>query len=614
MKLYFALTFLSLIFLGELTYANIQTKIDSLENSLITISVEKKPDLLIKLARSYWRISQDKTREYAEEAFQLAKETNNKTAEANVSIVLSSFYIFSSIEKAEEYAKNALALGKELELSNVEIGALVNIGVIHYNQGKKEKAIDYYQKALDISIAAENHKKSALIYSNIGTAYKDLAEYEKAIDLLQNSIDIREKIEDKTGLAFSLHMIGIIYKEWGNNEEALKYYKESLLIKEEIGDKYGTIFSMNALGQIYNENQEYHKALESFQKALQLSEAMNNKRIIAGALNNIGAAYNSLGEYSKALVYYEKSIKIKEQLNDNEGKISSLENIGQVYLAQKKYTKALQFFNKSLDISENNNIGISEMNAYKHLSKVYSQMGNKSKAFKYFKQYNEIKDSVFSAEKHEQIVEMQTKYETAKKENEIVILNAEKKAKDIALRQQKLYTTSLASGLMLVFVFFIILAFQYKQKQTAYKNLVQKNMELIRNEDKSIDKYQKSGLQTNEIENLVIALSEKMKMEKAYLNSDINIALLSKQLNTNSKYLSQAINTKFNMNFNQFLNGYRIKESQRLLADKENNKLSIEGIATTVGFNSKATFNTAFRKQTGVTPSFYKKSLQQEEA
>ncbi len=73
-------------------------------------------------------------------------------------------------------------------------------------------------------------------------------------------------------------------------------------------------------------------------------------------------------------------------------------------------------------------------------------------------------------------------------------------------------------------------------------------------------------------------------------------------LKTNRTYLSKAIHEILNTTFNSLINKYRIESARKMLAD-ENQKLSIEGIAFSVGFSSKSTFNSAFKQFTGLTPS-----------
>lgn len=94
-----------------------------------------------------------------------------------------------------------------------------------------------------------------------------------------------------------------------------------------------------------------------------------------------------------------------------------------------------------------------------------------------------------------------------------------------------------------------------------------------------------------------------MKTEKPYLDHNLNIFTLSKRLNTNSKYLSQIINQEFNKSFVHFVNEYRIEEAKQILL--VNNNYTIEAQSQMVGFKSKSSFNIAFKRHTGLTPSLF---------
>lgn len=105
----------------------------------------------------------------------------------------------------------------------------------------------------------------------------------------------------------------------------------------------------------------------------------------------------------------------------------------------------------------------------------------------------------------------------------------------------------------------------------------------------------------------VVALVEN---EKLYLNQDLTIIDLSKQLKANSKYISQSIKQEYKNNFATFINSYRIEFAKKLLLDKSQENITIEGIAQMSGFKSKSVFNPFFKSQTGMTPKEFKdKSL-----
>ena len=100
-----------------------------------------------------------------------------------------------------------------------------------------------------------------------------------------------------------------------------------------------------------------------------------------------------------------------------------------------------------------------------------------------------------------------------------------------------------------------------------------------------------------------------MQTSKPFLDSNISIKELAEQVDIPSYYLSYIINECLHQNFFDFINIYRIKESQQLIDQYINDKTTILEIIYESGFNSKSVFNTAFKKHTGLTPSEYKKKL-----
>jgi len=117
-----------------------------------------------------------------------------------------------------------------------------------------------------------------------------------------------------------------------------------------------------------------------------------------------------------------------------------------------------------------------------------------------------------------------------------------------------------------------------------------------------VKKYAGSGL-TERQKKLLVRKLEKLMKEKIYLNEKLSIDEVAEKLETNSKYLSQVINETHGQNFYTYINTYRVREAQRLLKDSKNQKYSIQGIARLAGFSSKSSFNEAFRRIIGMTPS-----------
>ncbi len=125
-------------------------------------------------------------------------------------------------------------------------------------------------------------------------------------------------------------------------------------------------------------------------------------------------------------------------------------------------------------------------------------------------------------------------------------------------------------------------------------------------------KYNRSGLGEEQAEQLYAQLIEFMKTKKPYLNPEINIYQLAILLNIKKHHLSQVINERTGMNFFDFINTFRVEEIKKNLTHPSMKNLTLLGIALESGFNSKATFNSAFKKFTGLTPSDFQKTLKKQ--
>jgi YesN/AraC family two-component response regulator len=132
-------------------------------------------------------------------------------------------------------------------------------------------------------------------------------------------------------------------------------------------------------------------------------------------------------------------------------------------------------------------------------------------------------------------------------------------------------------------------------------------------EKNNASKYKNSSL-TEVQKDKIIRDLEKYMETKPYYYSRLTIDDVALALNINSKYLSQVINEIYKRNFYSYINNYRINDSKQMLVSGEFGNYSMEGIAKTVGFNSKSSFYTAFKNNTGMTPLEFKMNNNSENA
>lgn len=124
--------------------------------------------------------------------------------------------------------------------------------------------------------------------------------------------------------------------------------------------------------------------------------------------------------------------------------------------------------------------------------------------------------------------------------------------------------------------------------------------------DKKQGKYALSKLSDEKIEEYSTVLKRAFLEEQCYLEPELNLKMLSDKTNIPAHYISQVINQQFGKNFSDYVNSYRVEDIKQKLIAPTQSHITIEGLAYMSGFNSKAAFQRAFKKQTGISPKEYR--------
>jgi AraC-like DNA-binding protein len=127
----------------------------------------------------------------------------------------------------------------------------------------------------------------------------------------------------------------------------------------------------------------------------------------------------------------------------------------------------------------------------------------------------------------------------------------------------------------------------------------------------SMLKYKQSSLDEEMKKTYWQKLETYFENEQPFLNTELTLKLVAEQMDLNPHYVSQVINEEFGFGFNDFINHYRIELAKVFIVSPEKRIYTIEAIANEVGFKSKPTFNTAFKKKEGVTPSEYRRAVEE---
>ena len=172
-----------------------------------------------------------------------------------------------------------------------------------------------------------------------------------------------------------------------------------------------------------------------------------------------------LGNYSHVLEDFSSARKFFIEIEDSLNISTTYRGIGDFYFKKGNWDDALKNFNTSLELAKAIGYSTNIVNLYGKIADVYEKKNDYKNAYINHKIYFALNDSVLSEKKSEQVAEMQTRYETEKKDKDIALLNKNNAIADIEIKKQKLQKYSFISGLMLVIILMLFIYRNYSIRQ-----------------------------------------------------------------------------------------------------------------------------------------------------
>lgn len=355
---------------------------------------------------------------------------------------------FNNADSARMFGLEALEAARKLNSEELEVDALHNLGVAHEAQGNYKEALKLEMAALDIRKKIGDEFKMANTLNNIGIVYDEQGEYKLALDYYYNARRIYEKMKDKGKIAMVLTNIGIVLKAQGDYRNVVGYYRQAMTIYHELGKKFGEAACHANLGAVYSNLAIYDSALYYSLIAEKEFTQQNIQQFLPTTLVNAGIAYDKLGQKGKAKAYFLRAKKMDETFENKKDLASVLIYLAKIYQDEGDFVTASSTASSALQTAKKINAQQEVMNAKLTLSDIHVAKKDFEAAYQEYKEYVAIKDSLFRQEKSKQIAEIQTKFETEKKEGEIKFLKQENDLKDSRLDQNKLLIISLAGVLL----------------------------------------------------------------------------------------------------------------------------------------------------------------------
>jgi len=490
------------------------------------------------------------------------------------------FYLLAKVSEndlAHSYHDSIILITKGLNHPLFPLYAYRNKADLYYKKYNFKKAFDFFLKASEEAKKQNNDLYYHLSIVDMVVLKAHVGEYESSFENLKKSYAYFDEIKNKRPRKYCFALFAL---------------SDSYIYRK----KQDSASLINTLGYRVSKS----KDLSFWQWHFTLNEGINqyykdnykaSKDSITKFISKMATTHNPISKANMSMGYFYLG-KTLEKMGNSRGALKAHKKVDEIYQEAKMAIPQIRY-------------------SYDVLIDHYKKLGDKDNHLRYIERRLAI-DSSLTSDYRYLIKNVVQKYDTPK-------LLSEKQEVIDSLQKEKKSSTNLIVVLLVVSVLF--LAFwvhnylkkrDYKQKfdQLYNETIDQVNVEKPVND---VVNEESLGIAQEIIEDILEKLEE-FEQNFDFLKSDITTNSLSKQFNTNYKYLSKIVNRYKGKTFSTYINDLRIEYSViKLKEDKKFKNYTMQAIANEIGFNTSQAFSKSFYKKNGIHPSYFIKELQKKE-
>lgn len=327
-----------------------------------------------------------------------------------------------------------------------------------------ERALEYTQKYGQTALKADlplEFGKSKFYESN---SYIPLGKYELALEALFEAEPYFAEAGQPHYMGSLYNSVGAVFEAMERDSLALVYFQRAHDVYLDLGDAERQAMALNNLSNIYYRQGDFQASKQMLEQSLSMSADQNEQK---RRLMNYANTLIALQEYDAALKVYAKALEDPDKLVAN-SRCLAYQGYGKLLHQMGKHQEAVQNLLLGLEVAQSNNFVEDQIPLLEYLAASYEALGNFEKTLLYYREQQELKNQLVGLEKDRNLVDALTRYETEKKEKEILLLQRDK-----ALASRKYWI--LGSGALLLFIVATGIGILLWYRSRSYKRLTEKN-------------------------------------------------------------------------------------------------------------------------------------------
>ena len=361
----------------------------------------------------------------------------------------------------------------------------------------------YTYKFLEYSEKRNDSFHIALANYYLGNSYVANGSFEKALNYYFKAEKYFDRKKDSVRLSSILNGIGVAYQNNGNDSLSLKYFFLSRDISRARKDDRRSGIASNNISNIYKNRGDLKTAIKHLNDAVKDLNKPQFKNYFVQLSINLANAYAENNEYLKAMGIYQQMLTEVDTVNDILSYGATLRGMGNVYLSNNENIKAEKYLNKAFEKYTQKNFKDERYQTMMDLIGAYKANNNYKDALNLFYEYNTIKDSIFTSEKDKNLTEALTKFETEKKEKQLI-------KQKLLLEKENRQKNQIFFGMISLVVLLVLLYLFYRKRLKYQKTIASQTQSIQKQKIKDLQQKNKllalnSMIEGQEAERLRIA-------------------------------------------------------------------------------------------------------------
>jgi two-component system, NarL family, sensor kinase len=376
---------------------------------------------------------------------------------------------YSDPAEAASRAEQSIQLAGKLRYTLGLATAYRLRGVLYVDRAILDSGKIFYDKAFALVKGRKEHllrKQEGMLTHNYGVIFHHKQQYDSATANYLAAANIYREINQEGLLFFPYINLTSMYSFLKDNHKAMRYAKEAYAAAVKMNDPGKLLVAINSEISIRMELGQYDSVLLPLQQNILRARTLQN-HYAEGKANNLIAQYYGDGrnKYDSAVYFRKKALRAMEKI-DNQYEIAGmLQNIGYDYKQIGDYDSALVYLKKATALATS--LGLDQVVHYSisNLAEVEEKRGNYKAAYRYLTEFVVVNDSLQARNNRSQVYELETKYQTARKELQIKQLEADKALQQLSISRKNILNYILiGSGVTMLIISFLFYR-NYKQKQ-----------------------------------------------------------------------------------------------------------------------------------------------------